>query len=157
VNPILNPCCSNPRAQNLPSPHWFTASRAQLRSWKASSASSTAVEGENETGASPQRLVVDPDPRSKPPVVARSQLEPTLHKVSKNWPNSSLQCHRINRQPVWCSRAHKPNYGELEPVSRWRCRSLRRFNLRRPLNNRVPRLEVRKMVRRMKSGPHIAS
>jgi hypothetical protein len=106
VTPVLNPCCSNPRARNLPSSCHFTASRAQLRSGQASSASSTTVEGENETGESPQRIVVDPDPRSKPPVITRSQLEPTLHKVSKNRLNSSLRCHRINRQSVWCSMAH---------------------------------------------------
>jgi hypothetical protein len=106
VTPVLNPCCSNPRARNLLSSRRFTVSSAQPRSGQASSASITAVEGENRTGASPQELVVDPDPRSKSPVITRSQIEPMSHKVSKNRLNSSLWCHRINRQSVWCSMVH---------------------------------------------------
>jgi hypothetical protein len=46
---------------------------------------------------------MDLDLRSKPPVVVHSQLKPTSHKVSKNRLTSSLRCHRVNRQLVWCS------------------------------------------------------
>jgi hypothetical protein len=44
---------------------------------------------------------VDPDPRSKPSVVARTQLKPTSHKVCKNGLNSLLQCRMAtpHREP----------------------------------------------------------
>jgi hypothetical protein len=151
----------NPRARNLQSLCRFTVSRAQLRSGQASSAPSTIVEGENGTGASPQELVMDPDLRSKPPVVACSQLEPTSHKVSKNKLNLSLRCRRNNpRQKPWTiarveASPVNSNDGIIgRPVMR---RATSRSTLSHPISSQWSRLDCEIPLRDIKYGPLIAS